>query len=99
MYPPPGESHMGNVPHIARCKSRCPAYERGRSRTDRSIFDSRVKKSPRLYVDKLGWPKGVPRIANLADEPRRPKSSAKNRKLLLQPIVMPRMIAAMAQGR
>ncbi len=37
---------------------------------------SRVKKSPRLYVDKLGWPKGVPRIANLDDEPRRAKSGA-----------------------
>jgi hypothetical protein len=74
------------------------AYERGRSQTDRSIFDSRVMKSP-FSVGKSGWPKGVPRIANLADEPRRPKSSAKNRTLLLQPIVMPRMIAAMAQGR
>ena len=39
-----------------------------------SVFDSRAKKRPRLYVDKLVWPKGVPRIANLDDEPRRPKS-------------------------
>ena len=74
-----------------------PAYERGRSQTDRSIFDSRAMKNP-FSVSKSGWPKGVPRIANLADEPRRPKSSAKNRTWLLQPIVMPRM-AAMAQGR
>ena len=74
------------------------AYERGRSQTDRSIFDSRAMKSP-FSVGKSGWPKGVPRIANLADEPRRPKSSPKNRTLLLKPIVMPRMIAAVAQGR
>ena len=67
------------------------AYERGPPQTYRSIFDSRVKKSPRLYVDKLGWPKGVPRIANLEGEPRRPKSSATSR-ILLKPIVMPRMI-------
>ena len=59
--------------------------------TYRSIFDSRVKKSPRLYVEKLGWPKGVPRIANLDGEPGRPKSSATSR-TLLKPIVMPRMI-------
>src|SRR5262249_48471823 len=75
-----------------------PAYERGRPQTDRSIFDGRAMKSP-FSVGKSGWPKRVPRIANLADEPRRPKSSAKNRTLLLQPIVMPRMIAAMVQGR
>jgi hypothetical protein len=74
------------------------AYEGGRSQTDRSIFDSRAMKSP-FSVGKSGWPKGVPRIANLADEPRRPKSSAKNRMLSLKPIVMPRMIAAIAQGR
>jgi len=74
------------------------AYEGGRShQTNRSIFDSRAMKSP-FSVGKSGWPKGVPRIANLADEPRRPNSPA-NRTLLLKPIVMPRMIAAMAQGR
>jgi hypothetical protein len=74
------------------------ADERGRSQTDRSIFDGRAMKSP-FSVGKSGWPKGGPRIANLADEPRRPKSSPKNRTLLLKPIVMPRMIAAVAQGR
>ena len=74
------------------------AYEGERSQTDRSIFDNRAMKSP-FSVGKSGWPKGVPRIADLADEPRRPKSSAKNRMLSLKPIVMPRMIAAMAQRR
>ena len=72
------------------------AYEGGRLRqTTRSIFDSRAMKGP-FSVGKSGWPKGVPRIANLI--PRRPNSSAKNHPLLLKPIVMPR-IAAMAQGR
>jgi len=74
------------------------AYEDGPLQTDRSIFDSRAMKSL-FSVGKSGWPKGVPRIANLADEPRRPKSSVKNRTLSFKPIVMPRMIAAMAQGR
>jgi len=74
-----------------------PAYERGRSQTDRSIFDSRAVKSP-FSVGKSGWPKGVPRIANLADEPRRPKSSAKNRTLLLQPIVMPWILRLWRKG-
>src|SRR5262245_14005101 len=74
------------------------AYEGGRShQTTRSIFDTRAMKSP-FSVGKSGWPKGVPRIANLADEPRRPNPSAKNPTLLFKPIVMPR-IAAMAQGR
>jgi len=34
------------------------AYERGPPQTYRSIFDRRLKKSPRLYVEKPGWPKG-----------------------------------------
>jgi len=70
------------------------AYASGPPQTDRSIFDSRAMKSPRLSVGKLGWPKGVPRIANLDDEPRRPKSSARSRTSVLRPIVMPRIIAA-----
>jgi len=59
-------------------------YASGPPQTDRSIFDSRAMKSPRLSVGKLGWPKGVPRIANLDDEPRRPKSSARSRTVMLK---------------
>jgi hypothetical protein len=70
------------------------AYASGPRQTDRSIFDSRAMKSPRLFVGKLGWPKEVPRIANLDDEPRRPKSSAGSHTVMLRPIVMPRIIAA-----
>jgi len=66
----------------------------GSPQTDGSIFDSRAMKSARHSVGKLGWPKGVPRIANLDNEPRRPKSSARSRTLVLRPIVMPRIIAA-----
>ena len=72
------------------------AYERKRPQTYRSIFDSRAKKSSRLYVD--NWPRGVPRIANLDDEPRRPKSSATSR-TPLKPIVMPRMIVTTARPK
>jgi hypothetical protein len=71
------------------------AYERP-PQTYRSIFDRRVKKSPRVYVEKPGWPKGVPRIADLDDEPRGPKSLATSR-ALPKPIVMPRMIATTAR--
>jgi hypothetical protein len=70
------------------------AYERGPQQTERSIFESRATKSPRLSVGKLGWPKGVPRIANLDDEPRWPKASARSRSLVPKPIIMPRIIAA-----
>jgi hypothetical protein len=69
------------------------AYASGPPQTNRSIFDSRAMKSPRLSVGKLGWPEGVPRIANLDGEPRRPKSSARSRTLVLRPIVMPRLAA------
>jgi hypothetical protein len=56
-------------------------------------------KSPRLSVGKLGWPKGVPRIADLDDEPRRPKSPLKRRALPLKPIVIPRIIADYSADR
>jgi hypothetical protein len=91
---PPAHSVMGQrITAPAKIRT---AYERRRPQTYRSIFDSRVKKSSRLYVD--NWPKGVPRIANLDDEPRRPKSSATSR-TLLKPIVMPRMIVPTARPK
>jgi hypothetical protein len=86
---PPAHSAMER--RITAAANIRTAYERGPPQTYRSIFDSRVKKSSQLYVDKLGWPKGVPRIANLGGEPRRPKSPATSR-TLLKPIVMPQMI-------
>ena len=97
-YPPRVGAAMPGKRRLTAAAFIQTAYERGRSQTDRSIFDSRAMKSP-FSVGKSGWPEGVPRIANLEGEPRRPKSSAKNRMLLLKPIVMPRMIAAMGQGR
>src|SRR5262249_46784129 len=77
-------AHPARQPRIPAAANIRTAYERGPPQTSRSIFDSRVK-------NKFGWPKEVPRIANLDGELRRPKSSATSR-TLLKPIVMPRII-------
>ena len=61
---------------------------------DRSIFNRRAMKGPQLSVGKLGWPNGVPRIAILDAELRKPMSSARSRISVLKPIVMPRITVA-----
>ena len=61
---------------------------------DRSIFNRRAMKRPQLTVGKLGWPNGVPRIAILDAELRKPMSSARSRISVLKPIVMPRITVA-----
>jgi hypothetical protein len=92
--PPQVRTAMSLEQRITAAANIKTAYASGPPQIDRSIFDSRAMKSPRLSVGKLGWPKEVPRIANLDNEPRRPKSSARSRTLVLRPIVMPRIIAA-----
>ena len=87
---PPAHSAMEQrITALANVRT---AYERRRPR----IFDDRAKKSSRLYVD--NWPRGVPRIANLDDEPRRSKSSATSR-TPLKPIVMPRIIVTTSRPK
>jgi hypothetical protein len=67
----------------------------GSPQTDRSIFNSRAMKRPHLPVGKLGWPKGVPQIANLDAELRKPTSSARSRISVPKPIIMPQIASAM----
>ena len=58
---PTGDSpaHLAIEQRIIAAANIRTAYEPGPRRpTYRSIFDSRVKKSSRLYVDKLGWSHG-----------------------------------------
>jgi hypothetical protein len=45
---------------------------------------------------RVGWPKDVPRIANLEDQPPRLNSGLRTRGLPLKPIVIPRIIAGKA---
>jgi hypothetical protein len=66
---------------------------------DRSVFDGGAIRKPPISGGKLGWPKGVPRIANLDEELRGQTSSAKSRTLPLKPIVMPRIMADSSGGR
>jgi hypothetical protein len=55
---------------------------------------------PPLSAGKVGWPKGVPRIAKLDDGTRRPSSSAASRTLSAKPtlISLPRVLAAYGVG-
>jgi hypothetical protein len=55
---------------------------------------------PPLSGGKVGWPKGVPRIAKLDDGARRPSSSTASRTLSAKPtlISLPRVLAAYGVG-
>ena len=56
---------------------------------------------PPVSGGKIGWPKGVPRIAKLDDEPRKTGSRAANRSLSpkLTLISIPRVFAEYSVGR
>src|SRR5215831_6200774 len=53
---------------------------------------------PPLSVGKAGWPKGVPRIANLNDESRRPNSLSAIRTVSPKLISMPRVLTVSGAG-
>src|SRR5262245_27108269 len=55
---------------------------------------------PRISAGKVGWPKGVPRIAKLDDGARRPNSPAASRTSSAKPtlISLPRVLAAYGVG-
>jgi hypothetical protein len=59
----------------------------------RSVFDRYAVRWPPISGGKVGWPKGVPRIAALDDTPRRSNSTAASRTLSVKPILLPRGIA------
>ena len=92
--PPQLRTTMPVEQRITAAASIKTAQAWGSPHPDRSIFNSRAMKRPQLSVGKLGWPKGVPRIANLDVELRKPTSSARSRISVPKPIVMPRISVA-----
>ena len=73
-------------PRTSSAANRKPAHNQTTPKTVLSVFDRYAMRWPPIPGGKVGWPKGVPRIAALDDEPRRPNSSAANRTLAPKPI-------------
>jgi hypothetical protein len=67
-------------------------------RTVLSILDGYTLRWPPLSGGKVGWPKGVPRIAKLDDETRRPNSLSASRTVSPNLISMPRVLAVSGAG-
>src|SRR5262245_48233048 len=72
------------------------ASNRTTPKTALSILDT--LRWPPLSVGKAGWPKGVPRIASLNDESRRPNSLSASRSLSPKLISMPRVLTVSGAG-
>jgi len=67
--------------------------------TGRTVLNAGATKPARLSGGKLGWPNGVPRIANLDEEPRNANSAPKTRPSPPKPLAMPRLIGLTAAGQ
>jgi hypothetical protein len=67
--------------------------------TGRSVLSAGSTKPARLSGGKLGWPNGVPRIADLDEEPRNANSAPKSRPSPPKPFALPRLIGLRAAGR
>jgi hypothetical protein len=52
------------------------------------VFDRYAIRWPPISGGKVGWPKGVPRIARLDEEPRRPNSPSASRASSVRPILI-----------
>jgi hypothetical protein len=63
-----------------------------------SILDGYTLRWPPLSGGKVGWPKGVPRIANLNDETRRPNSLTASPTLSPKLISIPRVLSVSGVG-
>jgi hypothetical protein len=74
------------------------AHNQTTPKTVRSVFDRYAMRWPPISGGKVGWPKGVPRIAVLDDEPRRPNSPTASRTLSVKPILISRVIANQGVG-
>jgi hypothetical protein len=72
--------------------------DRTTPKTALSILDGSTLRWPPLSGGKASWPKGVPRIANLNDETRRPNSLTASRTVSPKLISMPRVIAVSGVG-
>jgi hypothetical protein len=74
------------------------ASNRTTPKTALSILAGYALRWPPVSGGKVGWPKGVPRIANLSDETRRPNSLTASRTSSSNLISMPRVLAVSGAG-
>jgi hypothetical protein len=74
------------------------ASNRTTPKTALSILAGYALRWPPVSGGKVGWPKGVPRIANLNDETRRPNSLTASRTSSSNLISMPRVLAVSRAG-
>ncbi len=74
------------------------ASNRTTPKTALSILAGYTLRWPPVTGGKVGWPKGVPRIANLNDETRRPNSMTASRTSSSNLISMPRVLAVSGAG-
>jgi len=74
------------------------ASNRTTPKTALSILDGYTLRWLPLSGGKVGWPKGVPRIAKLNDETRRPNSLTASRTLSPKLISIPRVLAVSGVG-
>ena len=74
------------------------ANNRTTPKTALSILDGSALRWPPLAGGKVGWPKGVPRIAKLDAETRRPNSLTAVPTLSSKPISIPRVLAVYGVG-
>jgi hypothetical protein len=75
------------------------AHNQTTPKTVPSVFDRYAIRWPPISGGRVSWPKGVPRIAKLDEEPRRPNSPAASRTLPPKPILISRLIADHSVGR
>jgi hypothetical protein len=74
------------------------ASNRTTPKTALSVLDRYSLRWPPISGGKVGWPKGVPRIAKLDDETRRPNSVTASRTLSPKLISIPRVLAVSGVG-
>ena len=99
-YPP---AHFFKLPQTRTAILADPRSKIASKRTTRkdAVSTLDAMRWPPLSGGKIGWPKGVLRIAKLDEETRRPGSRVANRPLLPKPtlISMPRVLAEYSVGR
>jgi hypothetical protein len=96
---PQAQTAMPVDPRTISAANMKTAHNRTAPKTVLSSFDHYVMRWPPISEGKVGWPKGVPRIAKLDNEPRRLNSPAVSRTLPPKPILISRVIADHSVGR
>ena len=97
-------AHFFTRPQARTAMSLDPGMKTANNRTipktALSALNSDAKRWPPLSAGKVGWPKGVPRIAKLEDEARRPGSRGANRTLSHPSLIsIPPLLSEYSVGR